>query len=208
VVFTVGVVVGVASSFVAWLLVQALIRPNLEISGEISRLPAPSDYGAVYLYRIMIRNRRWRRCLDVDYNCAFRMTGVHQDRETNTSVYVVPLDEITSTGLDRRANRIVWVRIHEAEQLVTRLPAALQKKVLDGTIRLEELLRLPGASLRFSVRCTDGFSNVARLRTMTFETDCVGIGQFDKKTGRLQHGLLRESHEPLARSVTGSGPTK
>lgn len=208
-----GVAIGVVGSFVAWLISFRLIAPSIAISPEISRLAPPAGYGSQHLYRVKVRNRRrWRRAIDLEFSCAFVLSGIYEGRPDNLGSFPVPLDELASPRLLPRSNRIAWIRLHEALELQERLPPALQALFDNGSIRLEELLSLPSAQIRFFVRCNDSFSGAPRLEERSYKAGCVALGPFAKDSVNIDEMRSggRENHELLWKDLphaTAMGPT-
>ena len=135
-----GVVLGIASSFVAWFVTARLLRPKLVISPYVSRVDSP-DADRRYVYRIKVKNLRRREAIDLELGADFLTKGVHPNRPGNTNRYEIPIDPPHLRRLKPRGVNVVWIDLHRAEGLARRLPQLLANRLNDGTLRLEDLLR-------------------------------------------------------------------
>lgn len=184
--FITGILTGVG----AWLVTMRAVRPAIDISPEISRIqPAKGDKARQHLYRVKLRNkRRTRSAIDVEISCRLGMINAFDDRSKNRSNYVIPTSLERLPELKRRAERVLWLHLHEAGKLESRLASLspdLGRRLGAGEARLEELLALPRARLIVTVRCNDSLSNAPRVVSHTFVTGSVAIGYFESKTTRI-----------------------
>lgn len=183
--YVLGVVIGVAGSFLAWYLTARVIRPSIRIGPQVSRVDGPEGWPQ-YVYRVKVVNRRRRQAIDVEFGATLDTKGIHADRIDNWNVYEVPIDSPSTRRLPPRGSRIVWIDLRNAHDLIRRLPALEATKQRDGTLRLEELLALNGGSvLRFFVRCNDGFSGAPCLFEWEYRSGSVGVGLFEKSSASL-----------------------
>lgn len=172
---------GVATSLVAWLIVTWLLRPRVEFSEHISRVPKADD-PTKFIYRVKVLNKRRYRKVLVDFSCSIRMKGVHLDRPNNFSVMKVPLGDGDTLRIKPRDFRVVWIHPERIDELDRYLPAEIGASLRRGSLRLDELLtvHLEEASLTVFVRCTDGFSGSQALFERTYPAGFVRVGLFEK----------------------------
>ncbi|MBN4047627.1 hypothetical protein JYT71_01315 [Acidimicrobiaceae bacterium AH-315-P05] len=173
-----AVTIGVFGSILAWLLTFRALRPSLEVSEHVSRVPAPDEYPVPHVYRVKVRNRRRKRqAIDLTVICQLAIRGVYSNRPTAVGVYELEFEN-NLPKINPGSTHTFWLRLLSNPDLAGILPDDLVGRVRDGSIRLEELLALPGAQLRFYVRCIDGFSAAPLLVERVYKAGAVKIGVF------------------------------
>lgn len=185
------VLIGVGSALVVWLLTFKFIKPSIAISPKISRRPAPEGDARTYVYRVKFRNRRRsRRAVDLAVSASLSIKGVWEDREENRAVYDVPVDISSVPRIKPQAGRVVWLVLPAINKLPERVPQELRTKFQDSSIRLEELLALEDAVLRFFVRSNDSFTGAPLLAEKEYRAGCVVHGTFFKHSVEIDPGTV------------------
>lgn len=179
-----AVLLGVASSFLAWFITFRVIRPRIRISTGISRVTAPHNDDYRYAYRVKVKNRSTRRrMIDVEFGCTLHLRSVHPELTHNTNVFDVPLSKQTVRRIKPKGERVMRLRLHrlldEREDL-ERLPPAVVTLLRDPGYTLDGLFRVaPEAVIRFFVRCNDSFSGAPALEEMEYRSGSIFVGQFE-----------------------------
>lgn len=167
--------VGVASSFVAWLIVVVLLRPRLTWERNPMR---QSTYDGQVWNHAYLRNRRPWRAMDVHVVCRLRVKGLYQNYPQKWATYELPLDDDyvpvlpgTLSSRRRNAGRVKTVFTGGARQgfriSVDQLPQRLlddvghrtAERLRTGSTTCYDLVQLGQyAELSFIAMATDGFS--------------------------------------------------
>jgi hypothetical protein len=163
-----GFVLGVVASFIAWLVVAALLRPRLSWEPTL-RAIGSNDAPWFYVY---LRNRRPWHAFDINVEARLRVRGLYKDRPARWATFDLPLDDphipvIRGTLRSHRTNvsRLRTIFTGGARQGFrvlchpSALPDRLRHELSDDSCSLTDLLALgQEAELYFVVTATDGFS--------------------------------------------------
>lgn len=103
----IGIAVGLATSVVAWILVELLLRSRIRFSDKISRLESPHSPSG-FRYRVKIQNvGLFRDVIDFQAQAAVHVQGL--DRERPGTWTVIRLDMSTSARTRLRpSGNAVW----------------------------------------------------------------------------------------------------
>jgi hypothetical protein len=189
-----GFVLGIASSFIAWLLTLRFLTPEIRISRHISavRREGVEDADSVVAYRVKIKNpSRHRRMVDIRVHArlAVRISS------GNWSNFHVPLSSDYIPLLGRRGERVLTLRTNEIERRFLSLPPKEREKLRASGVSLERLLAGPTKkTLRVEVTCIDLFSKSIGVSVQRYKIEDIHYAYFKKASTEIN--LARQWHTP------------
>ena len=150
-------VLGVAASFIAWLVVVLLLRPKLSWDPGLRRFQAGSEVW----YYADLRNRRMRKVIGVTVTARLRVKGLYDGHSDRWATFDVPLDDahvpllkgtwkssrsnMTRFGIIRNGSARQGFRLMASElttSLRARIPGLSSFVFSSGTDDLGQLLAL------------------------------------------------------------------
>lgn len=180
---TIGLVLGVAASFLAWWIIFHQIVPKIEFSEGISSSPRRSDPSR-RSYRIKFANTGRRAIIGME---VFARLSIKWEAGKNWSAYYIPLNSAGDRKyelprLDRGRNRILtlWLNRSEVFRTNKRFSEALRNKAEAKELELEDLLSQGEiARLQLFVSGYDEFSGARRVfASPKFELENIHKGRF------------------------------
>jgi hypothetical protein len=178
---TLNVVLGLATSFVAWYVLWHLLSPKIELAPFITKR---EDWRQPerQVYRIKLRNMRRRPCFETSFDARIRHRSLNPD--SNSFDFIkLPLSAISIFSLE--TNRVL--RIYTTD-LDSDSREYLERFGLDGLDLEQLLLQLPESRLTVSCITTDGFSGSRKCFWRHYTSQDVRQGKYRKKNpyGTLQ----------------------
>lgn len=179
----IGLVLGIAASFIAWWIVFHQIVPKIEFSDGISSTPRRSDPSR-RSYRVKFANTGRRAIIGME---VFARLSIKWEEGKNWSGYYIPLNSAGDRKyelprLDRSKNRILtlWLNRSDVFRTNVRFPEALRKKAEEKQLTLEDLLSQGDvARLQLFVSGYDEFSGARKVfASPRFELEDIKNGRF------------------------------
>lgn len=178
-----GLVLGVASSFIAWWIIFRKIVPQIEFSPFISSRPQRKNPER-RSYRIKFKNMGRRAIIGVE---VFARLTIKWENGTNWSGYYIPLNfagdrkcELPHLGRGRNRILTLWLNRAESFRTLARFPEAVRKKAEERKLTLEDLLS-QGEAARLQIFASgyDEFSGARKVFvSRRFELNDIKDGFF------------------------------
>jgi hypothetical protein len=209
----IGILLGLLTAIVGWLITQSLVSPRIGWSEGISKVKTASAPSG-YQYRIKLENIAWLRpVLDLRAEAVVVAKGLDPSRSTTWARIRLPLSFADVPRLLPGQTRVASIEVDSiTANMRTRLRAYGYKDLADNDGRtLEDLLELPSAHLIITLLGDDGWTGATHyrespryrlsdIRSAYFRPDKTGLA---KVMGRAR-GRLR----PRWRSVRGKWHTR
>jgi hypothetical protein len=183
----VGIPMGIATSFIAWLIVFRCIVPHVGFAAKISKIGSPRPR-----LRLKICNDGHRHILDCEVMAELRVRGLDRELPRNISVLNIPVYAPRFPRLPRSRHRLITFRSYtfddEAAQL---LPRNFGNH---GNLSLSELFRLKGViGLRVTIFGYDAFSGSRKAFTQDYTASDIECRRYMKDS--LNLAPPSEEHE-------------
>lgn len=136
----IGIPIGLLTSFVSWWILFHMLTPKVRFSTQISKARAATSDR--YAYRVKLRNVGRRRIVDAEFFARLRIQALDKG-SNNWAIFHIPLDEprIPMLPPHRRRGHIEVLYVSQVNN-THRFPSDIAKKIEDGTVLLEDLMRL------------------------------------------------------------------
>lgn len=164
----VGFILGVISSAIVWLAVTHLIVPSIAFFPDITRTVS-DETPSGYKYRVRFQNRGHRAILDLELFACLRIQGLAINEPSTWRAIYIPVDDprIPRVLSHRKSGKRLAVQllVHSlSDSARACLPAELQTKTKDGTLRLEDIMAV-GKNARLQVFAFgyDSFSGARKV---------------------------------------------
>jgi hypothetical protein len=187
----VALVLGLATSLVAWWLVARYLTPRLAIS-EISRVADPKGEGG-WRYHVKVVNRTRHPVAELSIDVVLVLPGLNREIPDVEFRYRIPIGAGSLYPvLDAKECVLVGLRVNDVEgPALEWLPSDVRNRLALRAVALEELLSLsPDASLRVAVRAAHHFSGYKRTYSLQYHGENIKDGVFQD---RLAVEIVRPS---------------
>lgn len=178
-----GSLLGICSSFIAWLLVQHVFVPRIKFWPEIS-CKKSSHFSCGFSYRITFSNSGFRDIMDLNVIAEIVTENLHGTQVASFEYARPPLDANCIPYLDKGKSRAVSIHIFETERFSKPVYGErINNKHANGTLRLEDLLEVSEMSyLRIYVFGFDKFSGTRKVyRSKRYTLQDIKHGTWNKR---------------------------
>ena len=203
-----GIAIGIAGTFVAWLIKTRLLPPRLRLSEMISR----RDEGGEARWRVKLGNYSWQAAADLSIRAVLRA------RRPDGSIAILQLGLSTDDidVLPARAkgkpgrHRLVYIDPAQLspfglERLPDRLRAKVEHPQQSGQLTLEDLLAMGSpSSLTITVTCSNGLSGARKWFSRSYSRDDITTASFYR--GSLQSERQQQAGAVSSLPATATTP--